>query len=72
MDFSNLSNLRDIVEPAGISWWPPAPGAVLIGSLLLLWGVFAILILLRRWQSNAYRREALRELAAIREQMHDP
>ena len=72
MDSSSLSNLHDIFEPAAVSWWPPAPGAVLIGLLFLLWVGLAALRLWRRWRRNAYRREALRELGAIRERANQP
>ncbi len=55
--------LRDLHLPDAISWWPLAPG---------WWGVIAILALIlavvvwrvhRRWQFNAPRRYAMRELA---------
>lgn len=71
-DSASLSNLRDIVEPAGITWWPPAPGLVLLGLLILLWTVFTVMFWWRRRQRNAYRRAALKELAAIEERIHHP
>ena len=70
-DPASLSNLRDIVEPAAVSLWPPAPGLVLLGSLLLVWIVYALLLWRRRWQANAYRRQALGELSAIEAQIGD-
>ena len=63
-DPASLDNLRDIVVPSSVPWWPPAPG---------WWVVFALLTLAiavfawrrwRAWYANAYRREALRELQA--------
>ena len=30
----SLDNLRDIVEPASIPWWPPAPGVWLLLALV--------------------------------------
>ena len=63
-DPASLDNLRDIVVPPSVPWWPPAPG---------WWVVFALLTLAiavfawrrwRAWHANAYRREALRELQA--------
>ena len=59
----NLGDLlRDIHEPGGVSWWPPAPGwwllALVLGALL----VFGIV----RWHRLRWRRrlvgEAGREL----------
>jgi len=69
-DTASLINLSDIVEPAAITWWPPAPGLVLFGMLILLWTVFAVMFWYRRRQQNAYRRAALQELAAIEERIH--
>ena len=64
-DPGSLQNLNDIVAPAPVAWWPPAPGwyalAVLV-SLLLLWLAFRGF---RSWQQNRYLREALRTLEQI-------
>ena len=69
---SSLTNLRDIVEPAAVTWWPPAPGMVLVAVLVLLWAIVAVFLWSRRWQNNAYRRSALHDLAAIEEQVRSP
>jgi len=64
-DAASLDNLRDIVLPPPVPWLPPAFGwrlvaaALAAAALVALWRAFA------RWRANAYRREALRELAAI-------
>jgi hypothetical protein len=64
-DQADLSRLADIVVPAAIAWWPPAPGWWILGAAL----VAAIAILtgnaIRRYRHNAYRRAALAELSAI-------
>lgn len=61
-DATSLENLRDIVSPQSVSWWPPAPG---------WWGVFVFFVLgvavgiyqaWRSWKSNDYRRQALSEV----------
>ncbi len=58
-DPASLDNLRDIVVPEAVSWWPFAPGwyglilAALVVLAVLVWRQF------RRWKQNAYRREAL-------------
>lgn len=63
-DPASLSNLHDLVSPAEVGWWPLAAGWYFAGFL-----AFAVLLLLvarasKRWEGNAYRREALRELNA--------
>jgi hypothetical protein len=64
-DPASLANLRDIVVPPPVALWPPAPGWWVIGAGLLA----ALAIVLWRWiqayRADAYRREALRELARL-------
>lgn len=55
----SLDNLQDIVEPAAVSWWPPATGFWILFALLLVWVSAIGLRLLIRYQRNSYRREAL-------------
>lgn len=52
---------HDIIEPAPISWWPPAPGWWLLAVLVLLALVLAI-----RW----YRRSK-RQLAPLRQALQE-
>jgi hypothetical protein len=66
-DAGSLQNLNDIVPPSPPPWWPPAPGWYLlmaVTALLLLWLAYRGW---RRWRADRYRREALAELAAIRD-----
>lgn len=65
-----LQQLHDIVEPAAPAFWPPAPGWYFIGIALLLLIALSLVWLWRRWQTNAYRRQALGELAALRANAH--
>ncbi|MBK9625244.1 MAG: DUF4381 domain-containing protein [Rhodocyclaceae bacterium] len=62
-----LRQLQDIVEPAAPAFWPPAPAWYFVGAALLLLVMMAMVWLWRRWQANAYRRQALGELAALRD-----
>ena len=64
-DPSDLSNLHDIVLPAPVSFWPPAPGWWILAGAILAALVLLLVKLALRYRANAYRREALRELAQI-------
>lgn len=61
-DPANLANLRDIVEPSPVPWWPPAPGWWWLLTIVGLIVVGAAVLGWRHWRANAYRRVALREL----------
>lgn len=61
-DPASLDNLRDIVEPPAVSFWPPAAGWWFLLAVLLIVAAVALYRILRTWRANAYRREALREL----------
>jgi len=61
----SLDNLQDIVEPAAISWWPPAAGLWILLALLLVWMIAIGLRLWIRYKRNSYRREALALLKHI-------
>ena len=61
-DPADLSNLRDIVVPPAVSFWPPAPGWWMVGAACVVAAGFAVAAAVRHWQRNAYRREALRAL----------
>jgi hypothetical protein len=65
-DPASLANLQDIVVPEAISWWPLAPGWYGVGALLVMLTVWAGLRGWRRHRRDAYRRQALRELEALR------
>jgi hypothetical protein len=65
-DPASLQNLHDIVVPAPVDWWPPAPGWYLLAAVLAV----ALLLLAvkgwRHWRRNRYRGEALKEIARLR------
>ena len=65
---SALSHLRDIHTPAPVGAWPPAPGWFLLAGLVLAAVVALAWWLVRRWQTNRYRREAMEELESLRNQ----
>jgi len=64
-DPADLSNLHDIVLPAPISYWPPAPGWWILALALLAVAAILIARLIAHYRRNAYRRAALRELETI-------
>lgn len=61
----DLQNLHDIVVPPPVPWLPPAPGWYALGLTTLLFLVWGGVVLYRRWRRNAYRRQALAELAQL-------
>lgn len=62
-DKTSLDRLNDIALPPEVAAWPPAPGWwVLIAALLALGG-FLVHKQWKVWRANAYRREALHDLA---------
>jgi hypothetical protein len=58
--------LRDLHLPAGIGWWPVAPGWWILLGLLLLVLAFIARAAHRRWRRNAARRAALGELGRLK------
>lgn len=65
-DPGSLQNLNDIVQAGPVAWWPPAPGWYVLAGALVLAVAWAAFRGLARWQRDRYRREAGRELDAIR------
>ena len=65
-DPASLDNLRDIAQPTDVAWWPPAIGWWVLIGLLLLAASIAVYRAVRRWQANAYRRTAIKELDAAK------
>lgn len=57
--------LRDLHLPEPIGWWPLAPGWWFVIALVLVGIGWLLLRAFRRYQFNAPRRYAIRELAAV-------
>ena len=64
-DPSALANLRDIVVPPPVPFWPPAPGWWVIGAGAPRRTGDRLPARIQAWRANAYRREALRELSRL-------
>lgn len=64
-DPASLDNLRDIVLPPQVPWLPPPVGWAIVGAALAAAALVALWRAIERWRANAYRREALRRLAAV-------
>lgn len=66
-DATSLNRLHDLVLPPDVPWWPLAPG----WHALILFALVLLLAIAHRswknWQTNAYRRAALRELASAQD-----
>lgn len=66
-DPGSLQNLNDIVVPGPVAWWPLAPGWYLLLAVLLAGLMVLAVRWWLRWRRNRYRRQALAELASIRD-----
>lgn len=66
-DFGNprMANLEEIELPESVPFTPETIGWYLLAGVLLLAVLWLAWRLLKRWQADAYRREALRELGEI-------
>jgi Domain of unknown function (DUF4381) len=58
-DLGSLENLHDLVMPVPVPWWPPAPGWIIVSAALIMVLGWWLIRVIRHWQSNSYRREAL-------------
>ncbi|MEM9365202.1 MAG: DUF4381 domain-containing protein [Planctomycetota bacterium] len=65
VDPYSLDRMVDIVTLPPVRWWPPAVGWYFIAALLVLWIGVGTTRAVKRYRSNAYRRQALRELDQI-------
>ena len=59
---ASLDNLHDIIIPDAIGFFPPAPGWVMLGLLLLALLFHFAMRFYMRYKKSLYRREALEEL----------
>lgn len=66
-DSTSLDRLHDIVLPPDVPWWPLAPGWYVVIAVVTLVAAGLARRSWKRWQANAYRRAALRELRTLRD-----
>ena len=66
-DPTSLDKLHDLALPTEIPWWPLAPGWHFVITLLILTSLWLAWRCWSKWQANAYRRAALRELASAQD-----
>ena len=60
-----LDQLRDIHLPDPVSYWPPAPGWWVVAAIALAIIATTAVLTYKRYQRNAYRREAASKLNTI-------
>lgn len=66
-----LAGLAPLRQPEPITWWPPAPGWWVLAAVAVALLAFALWRLWQRHSRNAYRRQALRQLAQLRREIVD-
>ena len=71
-DPASLDRMHDVVAPAPVPWWPPAPGWYWVLGLAAVLAFAWIIRSCIRWQRNAYRREALAEWQRGQALLADP
>jgi Domain of unknown function (DUF4381) len=64
-DPASLDRLHDVIVPAPVPWWPPAPGWFVVGGALALVVACRLVRAIRHRQLNCYRREALALLDTV-------
>lgn len=64
---ASLDNLHDIIVPEAVSFFPPAPGWIIVLILLLALLLHFAVKAYRRYKKSLYRREALKELGIYRQ-----
>lgn len=69
---SRLSQLQEIPLPEPIAWIPATIGWVVVAVLLLIAAGVVCWLIVRHRRRNAYRREALAELALIENNLQQP
>ena len=63
-----LDRLEPLLIPDAVSYFPVTPGWWVVAALLLTLSLYACWRGCQHWRGNAYRRQALRELAEIANQ----
>jgi len=64
-----LAGLQEIPLPQAVSYMPATTGWVVVGVLLLALLIYLAWRAVKYWRANAYRREALAELAHVERRM---
>ena len=65
-------DLGPLYEPNAVRFSFETPGWYLLGGFLLLFAVLFFLKWLKRYQKNKYRREALKTIARIEQNLQNP
>jgi len=62
-----IHGIDEIAVPQAVSWWPSTIGWKLVAVLLIAMTLLKLLRYIKHGWKNRYRREALRQLAALSE-----
>ena len=62
-----IHGIEEVYLPASIAWWPHTLGWKVLLVCLVCWLGLVVIRAYGKWQGNRYRRQALLQLAAIRQ-----
>lgn len=65
-----LAQMHDVKMPEVIGWWPPAPGWILVGLIVIAAIIYGMYRAYGLHKKRRYRKVAQRELAAIRQRLY--
>lgn len=68
-DLPGLDQLRELPLPSPVPYWPQTWGWAVVALIVVALSVYVLVTALRRHRRNLYRRQALTELARLREQV---
>ncbi|MCW5589387.1 MAG: DUF4381 domain-containing protein [Legionellales bacterium] len=67
-----LSQLKPLHLPPAITFWPPAPGWLILSALVIFMSAGIVYYFIRRYQNQRGKRFALQQLHTLQQQFAQP